>query len=955
MTIKAFVGRETELQLLKTYLTQGIEAEKGTVVFVTGEAGVGKTELMNQFKDRTLSKYPDIRLATGYCNEFTGGGDPYQPFFDILDELVTTEQETGRGWFLQFILEMGPEWVQVIPGIGSLVSATWKTTQWVKKEFFGKAILDAPQIDYHTIFRQYTKILQNISTLNPLMLVLEDLQWADTSSVDLLFHLARNLGSCPVLIIGTYRPSEVEVKQHPLKQIKAEMKRYRLYQEVSLARLQRGHVIKYLEAEFPKNTFEMAFIDFLYDKTEGNPLFVVEVINLLKEQRIIFQRQGLWQLAERVTDIDIPPAIAGVIEKRMGYLRNEIRRVLQYASVEGEVFSSATLSRLLHWEELTLLEELEVLERIHRLIEKLEVEGILMKNGMPYQFIHSLVHKSFYNSLNVRQKQLLHKKLGEILETEYRGGKERIATQLAVHFEKGREFDKAIEYRVIAARKANDLYSFSESAEHCQIGLTLLGPLEDSNANKQKRIDLLLEWGRADEAIGKMDEAIGRYASCEDLSLSIDDKQRLSSVYYHWGSALYRKSDYEGSIEFLKKSLQIREELNDRAGIADALEALGINYTYYQDRWREALEVFERSQQVREQLGDHRGKGRILGNIGVIYHKHGRDDDALVVCKESLEEGQRVGDILGRALSLFTIGRIHLVRCEWTQALSGYRKSLELAEKIDDPILRIEILTGLGDWHRRQRRFGDALQYFKDALELSRAVGHRNGIAWLLCLTGRVMKDQGKTEEALSTLNDSLEMYKAIGGWIGEAIVSKAMADVYMHTGDVDNAERLLKGALQIEKNIETPRDILSTLLKLSRVYLAKRQHDKALSFITQLLVLSEQIGVPSDVSTVGDALLTKARILLSKEDYQEALESVKSAYTIYRNLELTAGIAETKIVEAKIMLATGGDRKKAINLLVDASKTFEKEGLEAMRKEAVSILRKTGSDRTTRRKRKEK
>lgn len=446
MAIKSFVGRETELQVLGSYISRISEAEQRRIVFITGEAGVGKSELISQIRDKVFKECPDIRLATAYCNELSGGGDPYQPFFNILDDLVTTEKREEKGKFSKFILEMGPEWVQVIPGIGSLVSAAWKTTQWVKTEHLNKAALD------------------------------------------------------------------------------------------------------------------------------------------------------------------IPPAIGGVIEKRIGFLRNEIRRLLQYASVEGEKFSSFTLARFLYWEELTLLEELEILERIHKLIEKLESEGLLTKSGMQYQFIHSLIHKSFYNSLNVRQKQLLHKKLGNILETEYRDDIEKIATQLAVHFEKGQQLDKATEYRVIAARKANDLYSLSESAEHCQNGLTLLDRLEDSNTNRQKRIDLLLEWGRADGAIGKVDEAIGRYASCEALSLSIDDKQRLSNVYYRWGSELYRKSDYEGSIEYLKESLQLREELSDRAGIADELEAQGINYTYYQDRWRDALEVFERSQQVREELGDHRGK-----------------------------------------------------------------------------------------------------------------------------------------------------------------------------------------------------------------------------------------------------------------------------------------------------------------------------------------------------------
>ena len=110
MTTKAFVNREPELQVLETYLTQGIEAKKGTIVFVTGEAGVGKSELISQIRDKVFKEYPDIRLATAYCNELSGGGDPYQPFFNILDDLVTAEKREGKGKFLKFISEMGPVW-----------------------------------------------------------------------------------------------------------------------------------------------------------------------------------------------------------------------------------------------------------------------------------------------------------------------------------------------------------------------------------------------------------------------------------------------------------------------------------------------------------------------------------------------------------------------------------------------------------------------------------------------------------------------------------------------------------------------------------------------------------------------------------------------------------------------------------------------------------------------------
>jgi predicted ATPase len=284
MVSKTFVGREYELEKLEKYLTDVLQNKKGNVTFITGEAGSGKTELVEQFASKALGKNSGIRFAFTQCDARTSEGDPYLPFFTLLDELVITEKEKGKNRFFKFLEEVGADWMQVIPGVGSLLAAGWKTARWRKKEFSSrKTLITSENIDQNTVFQQYTKALQNISELNPLLLIIDDLQWSDSSSCGLFFHLARNIEQYPIFIICTYRPSEIAAKAHPLKQIRAEMDRYKLCDELLLQRLSKENLIEYSNLEFPDNLFDTSFIGFLDDKTDGNPLFIVEVINLSRK------------------------------------------------------------------------------------------------------------------------------------------------------------------------------------------------------------------------------------------------------------------------------------------------------------------------------------------------------------------------------------------------------------------------------------------------------------------------------------------------------------------------------------------------------------------------------------------------------------------------------------------------------------------------------------------------
>jgi predicted ATPase len=355
MVRKTFVGRKFEFEKLEEYLTDVLQNKKWNLTFITGESGSGKTELVEQFKNNVLNKDSKIRTAYTKCDALTGGGYPYSVFFDLLDELVITEKEKNKNRFFKFFEEVGAEWMQAIPVVGNLMAAGLKTALWGKKELSSrKSYVTGENIDQNTIFRRYSKTLQNLSQENPLLFIIDDLQWSDSSSCGLLFHLARNIEDYPIFIIGTYRPSEIEATSHPMKQIRAEMDRYKICNELSLGRLSKENLIEYLNSKFPNNQLGSSFFDLMDLKTDGHPLFIVEVMNLLKEQKVIIRENNFWKLSKNINDIDIPPSVAGVINKRIALLKNESSRILRYASIQGETFASITLSKLLDWQELSL-------------------------------------------------------------------------------------------------------------------------------------------------------------------------------------------------------------------------------------------------------------------------------------------------------------------------------------------------------------------------------------------------------------------------------------------------------------------------------------------------------------------------------------------------------------------------------------------------------------------------
>jgi len=376
------------------------------------------------------------------------------------------------------------------------------------------------------MMREMGDALGMLATSSPIVLLLEDLHWADPSSVDLLRHLCQRIGSQRLLIAGTFRPEDVERSNHPLKSYKAEMQSHNLCEEVALGSLSREHIAAYLDATFSPNDFPPELTALIHEKTEGHPLFATNLLQYLSERGDIAKVNAHWSLIcpLSATDLEAPESVRGMISKKIDALQEEERRALQYASIEGTEFLSTVTATLLGVDEVDLEERLAHLGKTHRLIETLGEEelpdGALTTR---YRFAHALYQNFLYGDLVNKRRIMLHLKAGEQLTQHYGKRAPQIAAQLAMHFELGRDFGRAIEYLIHAGDNATKLYAYAEAEKHYTNALNLVKKLP-AEEQTETFLTLYQKRGAVNHQLSKFPQAV------DDFTKMLERAQELESL-----------------------------------------------------------------------------------------------------------------------------------------------------------------------------------------------------------------------------------------------------------------------------------------------------------------------------------------------------------------------------------------------------------------------------------------
>jgi predicted ATPase len=442
-----FVGRQAELERLRAALDRARRGHR-QLVFVTGEPGIGKTSLVDAFLDEASAD--SVTISKGHCLEHAGAGEAYLPVLEALGRLC---RAPGGERIVAALRKYAPTWLVQMPFLVT------PPDQWhLTREMLGTT--------RDRMLREITEALEALTAETPLILVLEDLHWSDHATADFIGWLLRGHGPGQLLLVGTYRPADVQARQHPLRVVVHGPRSPQVCEELALDFLSVAAVGDFLKARFPGHRFPETLPRLIHSRTEGNPLFMAAAVDSLVSRRTIVPVAGGWELRlpAAETEIGTPDSLRSMLEEQIDRLSSADQRLLEVASVAGVEFAAdavATLGGMA-----SALAE-ERCERLARRRQFLRSAGLAeLPNGTVisrYAFIHALYQQAFYQRVPAGRRARLHRRLGEYGEHVYGDGAIDRASELAVHFERGGVHLRAIHYLRQAAENALRRYANREA------------------------------------------------------------------------------------------------------------------------------------------------------------------------------------------------------------------------------------------------------------------------------------------------------------------------------------------------------------------------------------------------------------------------------------------------------------------------------------------------------------
>lgn len=447
-TARDLVGRDAERAHLERRFAEA-SAGSGRVVFVTGEPGIGKTALCEWFLDAHRLNPSEVIVLRGRSLAQFGRGEAYLPWVEAWGALLAG----SCGELARTVLrQIAPSWCAEFPGLFARTDLPRERTErGVTRE------------------RSLSELGQALAALaaeRPVLLLLEDLHWADVASCDLLRWVCERARQHRWLVLGTFRSVEAGLLNAPLESLRREALAHGECDELRLPALGAAHVAACLEARFAPHAFPPQLAETLYCRTEGHPLFLTRLLSELVQRKDVSERSGVWTLArplERL-QLEVPEDVRAMVRNQLASLDESERVALRYASVVGTEFSSRVVAELLGRDELLLEEQLQMLSSQQRLIETLGHES--WPDGQVstrYRFVHALYQNELYDGLASGRRASLHRRTAELL-LQHSGHERarRLASTLAVHFERGRELPRAIELLVLAGQNAHRLCAYAE-------------------------------------------------------------------------------------------------------------------------------------------------------------------------------------------------------------------------------------------------------------------------------------------------------------------------------------------------------------------------------------------------------------------------------------------------------------------------------------------------------------
>lgn len=870
----SFVGRNGELALL-TGLVARLASGSGCCVLIEGEPGIGKSRLLSELARHAQAQA--LETLTSNCYEIERA-IPYQTVIDLVTRALDRVSDAELHKLAPVSLA---ELAALVPEVGARCPALPRLSS------------DYPQARQARLSRAVAQLLETSRANRPAVLMVDDLQWVDDASAQVLHHLARHAARGPVLVVYAYRDEAVDSDEH-FAQLMESLRHDADARRLRLARLS-GADTEQLVAAFPGLAHGAADLSQrLYRETDGNPFFLVSILQSLSEGETQLETQGGAPGL-------LPDSLRAAVRARLAHLPKALRPLLDMAAVLGRRFDFDTLLHVTGGGETELLEAVETLVKRRVLREDAEA-------GL-FDFCHDKLREVIYRDIGGARCRLLHRKVAEALEQFSQHAPHQFDAQLAEHYERGQHWGKALHYLVLAAERSQKLFAMRDA----------------------------LHW---------LDRAV---ALCEAHPQSLDEQQRLA-LYQQRGAARAQAGQTQGAVADMRRVIEALRADGQRDKTRDALIQLGMAYRRA-DAYEQASTCLTEALAESLALHDERHAADTLYHLGTVAWSTGRNNQAIGFHQQAVDicERNRLTDLVA-VQAYHGRGEAHFANAEPGAAVACYTKSLELARSISDKSYESENLMmighaclgskGLGDYPRAIASFEQALEIARSAdlqwhlaptllgLDHAHACIGRYGQAWLSmqktlhwlqglkqaryqfiaydCI-GHLLLDLDLNEQALDHLEQGIALGNATGIMFWRTAIEAHLAVARSRLGRFDAGPALDVALEQTRGNSERYMG-LRCLDALAEIALARGDADACLMHANELLALA----APNDLREMqararrwrGQAWLVQRRHAQAQAELAIAASLADEIGRVRLQLDTQAALERTHAAQGDDALA---------------------------------------------------
>ncbi|MFC1852936.1 tetratricopeptide repeat protein [candidate division CSSED10-310 bacterium] len=691
-----FAGRDSALEQLMAS-SQRLPDNQGSLVLVGGESGVGKTRLIIEFGREVAQQ---VLVLTGVC--FEGKGGALRALQRPLQAIADRCREQGRAETDRILGQRGKVLAVYEPSLSSLPG----------QEFYPEPE-DLPlRAATLRLFRSLAETFRELSTDQPLLIFLDDLQWADELTFSFLHFLLRTqeFQHQALLIVGTYRSEEVAGSLQKILDVAG-------VEKIILARLHGAAVKNIVGDMLALSPAPPLFCSHLNRHSEGNPLFVAEYLKIAVEEGLLFRDElGRWHVAgddhEQATEenyaaLPLPVSLSGLLNKRLAGLSRVSRQMINAATVIGREIDLLLLGEMIGTDE-EQLQDL-VAQLLHRqILEQTDSGGV--------RFSHAKIRETALAQLTAAQSRTLHLKAAQGMEKVYPARREEFMAELGWHWQEAGQADQARPCFLAAARRSQRQYDQQETQRLFQAYLDLVEtPDWQSIGARNVLSNVFQSQGRFQEALAELEVALAEARAIQH-------------------------SRAEG-----------------RTLICIAI----IHQT--QGRSEQALELYQQALKILQKLDDHNSVGSTLNSLAVLHHEQGQYDQALDLYEQALTCNRKAGNRNAEAVTLKNIGLIKQLKGQFTEALALYQQALAVYRQQGDRTKEGWTLQCIAMLHQDQGRLDQALDLLQQVLTISREVGERRFEGWTLCFMASLYEDMGLPDQALTLGRQALNISRELG------------------------------------------------------------------------------------------------------------------------------------------------------------------------------------------------